>query len=78
MAKYIPHKTVTINDRDAPWITPDIKTAIKRNQRVYRKWNTRGRKPEGRENVKSIQNLTSHLIRVAKDNYIADLAKKLY
>jgi hypothetical protein len=59
------------------WITPEIKRAIKRNQRVYRKWNTRGRKPEGRENVKSIQNLTSHLIRVAKDSYIANLAKKL-
>ena len=52
MAKYIPHKIVSVNECDAPWITPEVKTAIKRNQRVYRKWNIRGRNHEGRENVK--------------------------
>ena len=77
MAKYIPHKTVLVNDKDAPWITPEIKTAIKRNQRVYRKWKNRGRNPEGRDNVKSIQCLTSQLIREAKGKYIKDLTKKL-
>ena len=77
MNKYIPHKTVTINNKDAPWITPEVKTAINRNQRVYRKWNVRGRNPDGREHVKSIQNLTSYLIRQAKSKYIDDLAKKL-
>ena len=77
MTKYIPHKTITIDDKDAPWITPEVKTAIKRNQRVYRKWNIRGCKPDGREHVKSIQNSTSYLIRQAKSKYIDDLAKKL-
>ena len=35
----IPNKTVTINDKDAPWITPEVKQAIKKNHRVYSKWN---------------------------------------
>ncbi len=39
--------------------------------------NIRGRKSEGRANVKSIQNLTSHLIRTDRYNYITDLAKRL-
>ena len=28
MTKYIPNENVTVNDADAPWITPKIKTAI--------------------------------------------------
>ena len=76
MTKYIPNKTVTVDDKDAPWITSEVKTAIKRNQRVYRKWTTRGRPPDGRVHIKYIQNLTSYLIRQAKSKYIDDLAKK--
>ena len=36
-SKQICNKIISCNDRDAPWITPTLKTAIKRNVRVYRK-----------------------------------------
>ena len=42
MSKYIPNDIVTINDTDAHWITPKVKTAIKRNHSVFWKWNLRG------------------------------------
>ena len=35
--KQISNKIISCNDRDAPWISPKLKTAIKRNVRVYRK-----------------------------------------
>ena len=36
MSLKIPNKIITCNDKDAPWMTSDIKTSIKRNTRVHR------------------------------------------
>ena len=50
--KYIPSKIITISDKDALWITPSVKTAVKRNKRVYKKWVHDGRKQA--EKIESI------------------------
>ena len=50
VAKHISNKIITCNDKDAPWITPEVKTAIKRNSRVYRRWVNRGRNPNDQFN----------------------------
>ena len=34
MVRHIPNKIITCNDNDAPWMTPVVKTTIKRNSRV--------------------------------------------
>ena len=36
-SRNIPNKTVTCHDKDAAWITPQVKSAIKRNSRIYYK-----------------------------------------
>ena len=61
-SKNIPNKIITCHDKDAAWITPQVKTAIKRNTRVYCKWNKRGRKPEEHAKVIEVRNQTSKLI----------------
>ena len=73
----IPNKIVTCHDRDAPWITPQVRSAIKRNTRVYTKWNKRGRKPEDRPKVLEIQKETNNLIREAKNAYHEKLGNSL-
>ena len=76
-SKNIPNKIVTCHDRDAPWITPQVKTAIKRNNRVYSKWNKGGRKPEGRPKVVEVQKVTNEFIREAKNTYHEKLGNLL-
>ena len=76
-SRNIPNKIVTCHDKDAAWITPQVKTAIKRNTRVYTKWNKRGRKPEERAKVIEIQTQTSKLIKEAKNSYYEKLGKSL-
>ena len=39
----IPNREATINDKDAPWITPEVKQAIKKKHRVYSKWKQDGK-----------------------------------
>ena len=77
MSKYIPNNNVTVNDADAPWITPQVKTAIKRNHRVFRKWKSKGRNPDGREYVKEVQKITNTVIDHAKSKYTENLGEKL-
>ena len=76
-SKNIPNKIVKIHDKDAAWITPQVKTAIKRNSRAYCKWNKRGRKPEERTSVIEIQKQTDKIIKQAKNSYYEKLGNSL-
>ena len=76
-SKNIPNKTVKFHDKDAAWITPQVKSAIKRNSRVYCKWNKRGRKPEERASVIEVQKQTDKLIKQAKNSYYEKLGNLL-
>ena len=68
-SKHIPNKIVTCIDKDAPWMTPKLKTAIKRNSRVYQKWVKRGRNENDHGKVREVQKITSKLIKEAKQHY---------
>ena len=73
----IPNKVINCNDKDPPWITPELKTAIKRKHRVYRKYVKRGQRKEDWNQVKDIRNKTSKMIIRAKEKYFLNLGRKL-
>ena len=77
VTRYIPHKIIKIDDRDPPWITCEIKTAVKRKHRVFNKYVKRGRKPEHWEYVKLVRNATCRMITNARETYFQNLGKKL-
>ena len=61
-------KIVTCDNKDSPWITPKVKTAIRRNSRVYKKW-TKKRNPVTQDKVRQVQNETNKIIKEAKQVY---------
>ena len=69
ITQHIPNREITCCDRDAPWITDEVKKAIKRKHRVYRKYVKRGRKPDDWMRVKQIKTDTAKMITDAKNNY---------
>ncbi len=75
--RHVPSKIITVYDKDAPWITDTVKTAIRRNKRVYRKWAKNGRNKEEKNKINRIQNETNILISEAKRTYTENLSKKL-
>ena len=77
MVKHIPNETITCNDSDTPWITHVVKTAIKGNSRVYRKWINRGKNSTDHVKVREVRNLTNKLIKEAKLAYYTNLGNKL-
>ena len=42
----IPNKVIKCNDKDPSWISHQVKSAIKRKHKIYRKCVLRGRKAE--------------------------------
>ena len=76
-SEFIPNKTITCDNRDPPWMTPSLKSVIKRKHRVYNKYVRRGRKPDDWEYVRTVRNQTSSKITQAKDEYFSSLGKKL-
>ena len=77
MKFYVPNSIKTFSDKDAPWITPEVKTIIKKNKRVFKKWIDNGRKPEDREMVTHVQYETNNAITNAKNKYYSDLGNKI-
>ena len=73
----IPNKVVKFDDKDAPWVTAEVKTAIRRKHRVYRKYLDRGRKLEDWMKVKDVKRETSKKILDAKESYYLGLGRKL-
>ena len=68
---------LSFNDKDPPWITRQIKTAIKRKRRVFRKFMNSGRRPEDWQLFKTVRNETSRLVVNAKAMYYCNLGRKL-
>ena len=77
ISRNIPNKIITCNDKDAPWITNEVKSAIRRNHRVYQKWVLRGRLPNNKDYVRTVQRDTNKIIRKAKAVYIKSLGDKI-
>ena len=73
----IPNKTLKCNDKDAPWISPDVTTAIKRKHRVFKEFVDGGRKEEDWKHVKEVRIETSKMIHLAKEAYYLKLGHKL-
>ena len=75
LSSNIPNFVVKCNDKDAPWVTAEVKTAIRRRHRVYEKFLQRGKKQEDWIKVKDARKETSNIIIYAKVKYYLKLGR---
>ena len=73
ISKHIPNRIMTCNEKDEPWSTHEVKTALNRNYIVYRKGVKRSRNQTERGNVRDVQNVINKLIKQAKQYYYKKL-----
>ena len=74
---FIPNRIAKFNDKDPPWVTNAVKTAIKRKKRVYKNFLHRGRRQVDWELFKKVRNDTSRQVSDAKETYYSNLGRKL-
>ena len=72
----IPNRIVTMRPRDKPWMSSDIRKAIRKRKRLL-KYFCRHKSPRAWENYRVQRNLTTFLIRTAKTKYYTNLSDKL-
>ena len=72
----IPSRILSFNDKDPPWITRQVKTAMRRKSRVFRKFMKSGRRSEDWQLFKTVRNETSKLVIKAKEMYYRSLGRK--
>ena len=77
MRNDILNKIIICNYKDAAWITPEVKTAFKRNSRVYKKRVRRGRMLGELDKVREVTNATNKFIRRAKSTDYNNLGLNL-
>ena len=69
LSNYIPHKTITCDDRDPPWINNKIKQLIQEINNTYRIYISCNKNPQIFEKVKYLQNQLKLLTESNKERY---------
>ena len=56
LSNYIPHKTITCDNKDLPWFNKNIKQLIQEKNNTYKSYSLSDKNPQIFERVKSLQN----------------------
>ena len=77
LSNYIPHETITCDDRDPPWINSKIKQLIQEINNTYRIYILSNKNPQIFEKVNYLQNQLKLLTESNKERYYLRISKKL-
>ena len=77
VSNYIPHETITCDDRDQPWINSKIKQLIQVLNNTYRIYILSNKNPQIFEKVNYLQNQLKLLTESNKERYYLRISKKL-
>ena len=76
-SNYIPNKTVLCDDKDPPWMTNGIRTAIEMKNNAYKEYIRSGMRHNYYVRLENLTTELSNLIRDTKAEYHSKLAAKL-
>ena len=77
LSNYVPHETVTCDDRDPLWINSRIKELIQEINNIFRIHILSYKNPQISEKVKYLQNQLKLLTESNKESYYLRISKKL-
>ena len=77
LSNYIPHETITCDDRDPPWINRKIKQLIHEINNTYRIYILSNKNPQIFEKMNYLQNQLKLLTESDKERYYLRISKKL-
>ena len=77
LCNYIPHETITCDDRDTPWINSKIKQLIQEIDNTYRIYILINKNSQIFDKVNYLQNQLKVLSESNKERYYLRISKKL-
>ena len=76
-SNYVPNKIITVRNKDALWMTAEVKRMILEKAKIYKRYVKHGRKAEDFQSLREITFQCKIAIRNAKDVYFTRLANSL-
>ena len=76
-SNFCPHKTITCNDKDPPWLTDDIKRIIKFKDQAYAQYQTSSKTAQDFFVLDNVSRYLNEEIELSKQKYYNDLSSKL-
>ena len=70
LSNYIPHKTITCDNKDPPWFNKNIKQLIQEKNNTCKSYILIDKNPQIFEKVKSLQNQLKCSIKCSKKNIV--------
>eukprot|EP00111_Clytia_hemisphaerica_P023432 TCONS_00069027-protein len=77
MSNFVPNKVITIRNKDAVWMTAEIKRTLLVKSKVYEQYVKNGRRKEDLKNLQEHQSRCRRAVRDAKESYFSRLANNL-
>ena len=77
LSNFIPHETITFDDRDPPWINSQVKHLINEKNPMYKDYLKNNKSNQSFETFQSFQSQLSSLIASLKNKYYSKVAKRL-
>ena len=77
LSNFIPHETITFDDRDPPWINNRVKHLINEKNAIYKNYLKNNKSNQSFATFQSFQSQLSSLITNLKNKYYSKAAKKL-
>ena len=76
-SNFIPHETITCDDRDPPWINKNIKQLIHEKSNTYRSYILNDKNPQIFHKVKYLQKQLKNLTEHSQEKYYIRISKTL-
>ena len=77
LSNFIPHETITFDDRDPPWINSQVKHSVNEKNAIYKNYLKNNKSNQSFATFQSFQSQLSSLITNLKNIYYSKVAKKL-
>ena len=77
MSNFIPNEKKIFRPKEPPWFTKDIKSRLKKHNKIYKKFKVNGFKNVDKETVENSKSEISELIVDAKERYMKSQGEKL-
>ena len=74
---FVPNRVIKVREKDAPWITDEVKKILLEKAKIYKRYVKHGRTDVDRRDLLEIKRKSSALIIKAKESYFHSLGKKL-
>ena len=77
ISNFVPNKIITVRNKDAMWMTTEVKRALREKSKIYVRYVKNGRRDEDLELLRQSQSRSRMAVKDAKKTYYSRLANNL-